>query len=394
MMAALLHALLVLAAAGLAVPAAVVLVQVLMSLGRKPSRGEEPAARPVVAVLVPAHNEAAGIGRTLACIAAQLKPGDRMLVVADNCTDDTAEVARGQGAEVCVRKDPVRRGKGYALDFGVRFLAAEPPDVVIVIDADSLAEEGAIDMLACRAMASRRPVQASYLMHSPARDKLSGRIAEFAWLVKNLVRPLGWHRLGLPCQLMGTGMAFPWELISTAALANGHLVEDMKLGVELAAIGHPPLFCPEAAVTSSLAGTAQGVRSQRSRWEHGHLSVIASEVPGLLLKSVKNRDVRLLALALDLMVPPLALLVLAICLMLLAAGLVFVWTGLALAFALTSASALALGAAVVLAWRKFGRAVVRPGDLPLAIVYAIAKIPLYVRFVVSKQVDWVRTDRK
>lgn len=394
MMLGFLHALLVLMAAVLAVPVFVVFIQVLMSLWSKPSRRPNPDVHPIVAILVPAHNEEAGIEKTLACLALQLKAGDRLLVVADNCTDNTAAVARSHGAEVCVRNEPVLRGKGHALDFGVRFLAANPPAVVIVIDADCMAGGGAIEKLACQAMASGRPVQASYLMHSPTREKISSRIAEFAWLVKNRVRPLGWHRLGFPCQLMGTGMAFPWPLIGTASLANSHLVEDMKLGIELAAKGHPPLFCPEAAVTSSFAPTVQGARSQRSRWEHGHLSVIANEVPSLILKSVKNRDLRLLALTLDLMVPPLALLMLAVGLVLLTAGLVFVWTGMPLAFALAAALAFALGLAVVLAWRKFGRTVVYPADLLLAIGYAVGKIPLYVRYFVSKQVEWVRTERK
>ena len=70
------------------------------------------------------------------------------------------------------------------------------------------------------------------------------RVREFAWRVKNWVRPLGLSSLGLPCQLMGTGMAFPWEVIADARLATGSLAEDLKLGLELAANGHPPVFCP------------------------------------------------------------------------------------------------------------------------------------------------------
>src|SRR5215831_6708425 len=88
------------------------------------------------AVLIPAHNEGAGILPTIRDVQAQLGPHDRILVVADNCTDDTAAIVQGAGVEVIVRADPARRGKGYALEFGVRHLSLNPPDVVVIMDAD------------------------------------------------------------------------------------------------------------------------------------------------------------------------------------------------------------------------------------------------------------------
>ena len=89
-----------------------------------------------MAVLIPAHNEGAGIVPTIRDVQGQLGPSDRMLVVADNCTDDTAAIVRAAGVEVTVRADPARRGKGYALEFGVRHLALDPPGVVVIMDAD------------------------------------------------------------------------------------------------------------------------------------------------------------------------------------------------------------------------------------------------------------------
>src|SRR5437879_3182666 len=87
-------------------------------------------------VLIPAHNEGAGILPTIRDIQAQLGPNDRILVVADNCTDDTAAIVQGAGVEVTVRADPARRGKGYALELGVRHLGLNPPVVVVILDAD------------------------------------------------------------------------------------------------------------------------------------------------------------------------------------------------------------------------------------------------------------------
>src|SRR5262249_4132841 len=158
---------------------------------------------------------------------------DRLVVVADNCTDDTATIAAAAGAEVVERRDPLRVGKGFALDAGVRHLGASPPNVVIIIDADCHLSAGTIGQPATACIASRRPVPALYLMTSPDRASLNYSVAEFAWLLKNWIRPLGLARLGLPCQLMGTGMAFPWAVIRDANLATGHIVEDMRLGLEL-----------------------------------------------------------------------------------------------------------------------------------------------------------------
>jgi cellulose synthase/poly-beta-1,6-N-acetylglucosamine synthase-like glycosyltransferase len=114
-----------------------------------PARREanDPTTRLTCAVLIPAHNEETGIGPTLSSILPQLGAGDRVLVVADNCTDATAAVARASGAEVVERTDATRRGKGYALDFGVRTLEKAPPAVVVIVDADCTLESGSLDRL-------------------------------------------------------------------------------------------------------------------------------------------------------------------------------------------------------------------------------------------------------
>jgi cellulose synthase/poly-beta-1,6-N-acetylglucosamine synthase-like glycosyltransferase len=376
----------------LSVPALVFALQLIMATKsrlRKPAAGR----RPSIAVLVPAHDESVGIIATLVSIRAQLQVGDRVLVVADNCSDDTAAVAIGAGAEAIVRFDSVRRGKSHALDFGVRHLALAPPEVVIVIDADCLLEAGALDRLARLSLASLRPVQALYLMRSPPDASLKGKVAEFAWTVKNQARALGYQRLGLPCQLMGSGMAFPWTLMAQADLASGHIVEDLKLGLDFARQGRAPLFCPEAEVSSVFPANAEGAQSQRTRWEHGHLAMMVKEGPALILESVRSKNRDLLALALDMCVPPLALLVLL--------SLVFGTLALLpLAFAdsnmpwlLALINPLLLGCAVLLAWARFGRAILSLGDLAYAPVYALRKIPLYLKFLVRRQVEWVRSHR-
>lgn len=375
------------------VPVSIFFVQMLLAYLPPRSQYLGHSLRPRVAVLVPAHDEAAIIRATLASIAPQLLEGDRLLVVADNCTDDTAQLARDAGAEVVERFDSVLRGKGYALDFGVRHLAEQPPEVVIVVDADCQVGEGAIDCLARRYHQTQRPVQALYLMRAPVGAGLKVQVAEFAWRVKNLVRPRGWARLGLPCQLMGAGMAFGWHDLTLINLANGHLVEDVKLGLDLCQQGKPPVFCPEALVTSQFPASQQGLNSQRTRWEHGHLGLMLADAPKRALAAVTQGNGSLLAMTLDLLVPPLALLVLTLLGLNLVAWLAYLLFDVAAPAWIALIALGMLSLAVLLAWARFCRELIPFSVLLYAPFYAAKKIPLYLGFLIKRQVEWVRSKR-
>lgn len=377
----------------LLLPTLVLFVEVVMAClpARLPPAARVP--RPRLAVLVPAHDEASIITATLDSIRAQLCEGDRLLVVADNCTDDTALLARAAGAEVVERFNAQARGKGYALDFGVRYLGFDPPPVIIVVDADCQLGEGALTRLATCCIDSGRPVQALYLMQAPAGAGLKTRVAEFAWRVKNLVRPRGSARLGLPCQLMGAGMAFTWRDLASLELASGHLVEDVKMGLDLCRIGKAPLFCPDALVTSWFPVSDEGLGVQRRRWEHGHLGVLLKDAPRLLIESLVRRNGALLALALDLMVPPLALLVLALTGVFCFSWLAWLLLEVSAAPWLASCAMALLGIAILLAWYRFCRGLIAFSVLLYAPLYAAKKIPIYLGFLVKRQVDWVRSKR-
>ena len=275
--------------------------------------------------------------------------------MADNCVDDTAAVAATAGAEVVVRNDPTKLGKSYALDFGLRHLSLNPPAIVIVIDADCRISEDTIDRLAAACAMTKRPVQALYLMTAPDNSRINHRVAEFAWRVKNWVRPLGLNALNLPCQLMGSGMAFPWELVCSANLANGSIVEDLKLGLDLAQLKSPSLFCPSARVTSIFPFSVEGAKSQRKRWEEGHIRMILTAVPGLLFRAVMRTNLSLLALTLDLLVPPLSLLVILVGGMFIVATIAAVFGLSPAALFISGASFMALTAIVFLSWLKYGR---------------------------------------
>jgi cellulose synthase/poly-beta-1,6-N-acetylglucosamine synthase-like glycosyltransferase len=382
-----------LSAAALAVPTTVFLIEVLFAIPAHRPRPPHDARRPRVAVLVPAHNEALGIAATVQGLRAHVLPGDRLLVVADNCNDDTVKLARAAGAEVVERTDPIRRGKGFAVDHGIRYLAADPPDVVVIVDADTDVDPLAIDRIARLCSETCRPVQAVYQMRVPSEAGMHQRVAAFAWRVKNCVRPLGAHRIGLPCQLTGTGTAFPWRGILSACTATGHITEDMLLGIELAHAGTPPLLHPDARVTSSFAPTAIGAHSQRRRWEHGHIGLVLSHAPKLFMQGLRCGDLRLAGMALDLAVPPLALLTLML------AAVAFAALALAMAEVAVLPLWIALAAlgmllgGVVLAWVHHGRQVISLWQLAYAPLYALRKLPLYLGFAAKRQTEWVRTPR-
>ncbi|MCY2954762.1 MAG: glycosyltransferase family 2 protein [Planctomycetota bacterium] len=389
-----LHLLIGILAIVLMVPAAVLLVECLggaLFWSRHQARPLSDRRLRTV-VLIPAHNEESSVGETVSHVLGQLTPGDQVIVVADNCTDKTAEVAQQAGARVLQRSSP-DRGKGYALAFGVESLADSPPDVLVVLDADTRLKDGSVQRLVSEAAATGRPAQAVYLLQPSANATLKQRISALAFLTKSLGRAPGAYLLGCPNQLCGTGMAFPWEVIRAAPLASANIVEDVKLGIDLTIHGRTPLFCPDAQVIGDVVPTDADVHGQRCRWEHGHLYTMLTEIPRLLAHAIRRGRIDLLALALDLSVPPLSLFVLLLALLqviaIVAGCLMSQWT----AAWLNGASIAAVAVAVFLTWLLHGRSIV-PFRVLLGIPLYIAwKIPLYVAFVVKRQTKWNRSAR-
>lgn len=350
-------------------------------------------ACPRFTVVMPAHDEEAGIARTIASLMARMPPAGRLLVVADNCSDGTAQIASAAGADVVIRQDAERRGKGYALDHGVRFLAADPPQVVIVIDADCEVTPGTLELLASRCVATRRPIQARYAMLAPPFPSPADKISRLAWVVKTFVRPLGSTRLGWPCQLMGTGMALSYDLIARLDLATGHLTEDQKISAELVLARRSPQFCPEALVVSQFPEGETGKRQQRTRWEHGHLAIIGEFFLPMMRQAMAKRSLRLFAFTLDLCIPPLTLLVVALVLTEGASLALFAVAGRASPLVVSSAVLACFTATIGVAWWRFGRDIISWRELAAGPAYCLLKIPSFVRFFLHRQVGWVRTER-
>ena len=345
--------------------------------------------RPTIAVLIPAHNEAFGIEKTLLNLLPQISERDRLIVVADNCTDNTAEIARKHNAIVIERKNESLRGKGFALDYGLKFLESNPPQVVVVIDADCTIKKGSIHDLAQLAFSTKQPVQAINLLELPEEPTPKDLVSVLAFTVKNLVRPLGLRHLNLPCTLTGTGMAFEWSTIENISLASDNLVEDMQMSIDLAIKGSTTLLCPTVKLTGQEAVT----KSQRTRWEHGHLKTIKNEVPRLVKAAIEKKRLDLLALSLDLFVPPLSLLVIfwAVSTIFSFLNIVFGlgWT-LSILFA---SEGLLLFLSIFIAYVKFARKDIPLKSFALIPFYLLWKMPLYFSFLFKPQTKWIRSAR-
>ncbi len=347
-----------------------------------------------IAVLIPAHNEEIAIASTLEKIIPVLKSQDRLVVVADNCSDKTAEIATAMGATVIERHDLANKGKGYALDYGLKFLEAEPPDVLVAMDADCNVAQGTIEQLTESAVATNRPIQAAYLMVKPVNSNSSKDfVSQFGNIVRNIVRPLGLKHLGISSPLLGTGMAFPWLIIRSVNVASDNLSEDIKLGLDLSTIGHNPMFDPQATVTAYLPSSSQAAKSQKTRWIHGYLKLIQSYIPILFKQAIHQKRFDLILSILDLCIPPLTL-------------LVMMWSGLmtvSLIFALLQVSwipaiisltaGLCVFTGLILAWAKFAITSIPLHKLLTIPLYIFWKIPVYLKFITAPQKAWIRTQR-
>jgi len=350
------------------------------------------------AILIPAHNEELGIGATLQNIQNQVVVGDRVIVVAHNCTDRTADIAHSFGAEVVLKQDLDRRGKGFALEAGMDYLkhsveqGAPVPEVVVILDADCLFAERALDSLVRISGSGVRPLQAQYLMHAGETAKPLGRLSAFAFLTKNRIRLRGLDRIGLAVPLTGSGMAFPWELIKNLNLGTSEIVEDLDLGLQLVIAGHGPRFCEAARVDSFFPSTPQAADEQRKRWEHGYLTQMIKKLPMLIREGLRG-NWQAWASGLDLLVPPLSLLVLIAGLSSFLLTAYFAYSGELLPITILLVSCTLASTTLFLTWFRFGRQTITLSEILCIPAYAGRKVSLYLALPFNGQREWKRTER-
>ncbi len=352
-----------------------------------------------LAVVVPAHNEAELIGRCVRSLFAQTYPSGSytVIVVADNCTDETAACARKAGAGVMVRDEPAARGKGQALRWAMdRILVGpEPPDAVVVVDADSLAHPELLWELEAERAAGAEVVQAEYLV-ADENGSTQSELVALAFLLFHRVRLGGRRALGLPANLVGNGMLLtrmvlerhPWSAVSGA--------EDLEYSIHLRLAGVRPVFAPAAHIYGPMPNEKAAAESQRLRWEGGRYLMVRRWLVRLIAEAWNRRDWYLLDAAVDLAVPPLGLL------------LVVLLCGLALASAFGVAGLIAVAAVMpwifaTAAFVGFVAVGLRAAGAPTssyltllrrAPAYLLRKLFVYLKILRGEGLGtWVRTQR-
>ena len=301
---------------GAAALAAVLSLLTLLGAAAARRSAPLPEAPPLrLAVVVPAHNEELVLAATLTSLLSQDYPAGctEVVVVADNCSDSTAAIARSHGAAVLERTSETERGKGYALNFAISHLLAQPlvPDAVVIVDADTQAAPDFLRRMSARISQNKDlrgygAWQGRYGVLNSV-DGWRAALMTAAFDLVNHVKPLGRDRLGLSAGLKGNGMAFTSALAAALPWPGGSLTEDLDYGLELARrFDLRVQYVPEARVAAQMPATADQAASQRKRWEQGRSGLVRERALPLLAESLRRRSLLLFDAAWDLLTPPLA----------------------------------------------------------------------------------------
>jgi hypothetical protein len=344
-------------------------------------------------VIVPAHDEAAGIGNTISSLKRVNWPaaGYRIVVVADNCTDATAAISREAGVTVLERQDSTRRGKGYALAHAFNWSRSTGvADAVAVVDADSVVSANLLESFAARIETGACALQAHYGVLN-ATDSWRTRLMAIALGSIHKVRSRARERLGLSCGIRGNGWCVTHALLDQVPYRSFSLTEDVEFGIDLGLAGHRVTYCDESHVNGEMVTTEQAARSQRQRWEGGRMGLIREKVPTLFRAAVAQRSTVCLDLALDLLVLPLSYVVVNV-VAVLAIGTLNPdgFRSSLLTVGLIDLSALA--AYVCRGWMLSGIGIVGIFDLLRVPVFLVWKL-LIIRFH-PKPNTWIRTKRE
>jgi cellulose synthase/poly-beta-1,6-N-acetylglucosamine synthase-like glycosyltransferase len=267
---------------------------------------QKSVARRRFAVLVPAHDEEVVVEKTLSSLTELDYPSDKfdVIVIADNCTDKTAEISKAAGAKVLERFDSKLRGKGYALKWCIEQLASSGVsyDAFVVIDADSVASRNLLIVFDTYLEEGAECIQCSDMI-APQPGVWSPEMTRLAFILHNYVRPLGKMALRCSAGLNGNGMCFSEQLLEKYPWKSFSRVEDLERYLELSLDNIRVLFAPEATVHAIMPTEARDAESQRKRWEMGRFPVIRKYAGRLLSSAIRNRSYMILDALIDLVTP-------------------------------------------------------------------------------------------
>jgi len=351
------------------------------------------------AFIVPAYNEEIVIEKTLKSLLEVDYPREKfdVIVVADNCTDQTAEVAQRTGATVYERQNSARRGKGYALRWIFDILLNNQPtfDAFIVIDADSTVSKNFLLVMNTYLRNGAQVIQSSDLV--ARQNSWSSEITRLGFVLYNYVRPLGRKVIGCTAGLRGNGMCFSADVLKHNRWTAYSQTEDLEFGLRLLLNGVDIEFAPEATVFATMPVHSQNALTQRARWEGGRYPVVAHYGPRLVHAAFRWRSYKHLDAFIDLATPPLVnLMVFSLAVLLL--NIVLVFAGI-------REGVMYIPWWVLVSWLGVSHVVIgvfaAGGDTSLFRVlfhvphYALWKIGLYARIMLfGRWKGWIRTTRE
>jgi cellulose synthase/poly-beta-1,6-N-acetylglucosamine synthase-like glycosyltransferase len=226
------------------------------------------------AVLVPAHDEELLIGNLIGSIRSAAYPQERISihVVADNCTDRTAAIARGLSAVVHERHDLRERGKGQALAWGLAQFDLRECDAVAIIDADNLVDPEFFAAMNRELELGARVLQGYDGLSNPEQTVLTRLIAVTS-VMKNLLFYGGKAALGWSILLMGTGIVIRREVLEAFGWRAKSIAEDLEQSFALRENGERIRFVADARVYAQEAANLKQGYAQRQRWSSGRQAV-------------------------------------------------------------------------------------------------------------------------
>jgi 1,2-diacylglycerol 3-beta-glucosyltransferase len=260
-------------------------------------------------VLIPAHNEERVIRGCLEAIAADRRPGDLVLVVADRCTDATAEIARGFGVRVLERGQAEEPGRAAARQAGLEHARTLDWDAVVMLDADSVISPGFFAGCERAFAAGAHAVQAR--SESLKGRTLATEASLAAFTLQGVTLPRGRDRLDLCVRLRGTGMAIRRD-VALAHRFRAPASEDLFFTLDLLMDGVRCRHVEAARLHSQGASSWNDFGGQKVRYEAGRMAAARAFLPRLLRRALRRGDLACADAAWFLATPPFALAVLSL----------------------------------------------------------------------------------